>query len=90
MCQYNLPTPIIQEGIELGFTLRSGSEATVITVLGDLLTERWMNFRSRSQRWLLQKEHHRAHKGRFQLQVGSEHAKVKSDLFHFYIKRQNF
>lgn len=29
-----------------------------------------------------------AHKGRFQVQVGTEHAKVKSDLFYFYIRRQ--
>lgn len=90
MFQNNLPQSTIQEGTELGFKLRSGSKATVATVLGDLLTEWWMNFRSRSQRWILQKGDLRAHKGRFQLQVGSEHAKVNSDLFHVYIKRQNF
>lgn len=47
-------------------------------------------FRSRSQGWVLRKEDIFAHKGWFQLQVGNEHAKVKSDLFHFNIKRQNF
>lgn len=69
----------------MDFKLRSGSKATVSVGLDELLLS---EFQEQVPALDFPEGRHPCLWGRLPFQGGTEHAKVRSDLFHFYIRRQ--